>query len=183
MAPCGFHDSLPCRSEMRQLAEMPMEVNINPSHWVSGESKWDKLGPFYEGDPVAERGATHTHAWGANFGSFVYTFSWPAGTWISANISARLSSEHPWYSSPPNYFSDVALVINGWAYPSKRVIPDNGSGRVYIWPVMPGSLQEGRNELKFVVKKNAAYRNGLCIYYQAVILGERDYPIVIRAFR
>jgi hypothetical protein len=158
---------------------MVLEIQIDPSQWLVEESTWDRVGPFYEANPVVGRGAAFTHAWGASHGSFSYAFSLPPGAWTKATVSARLSSEHPWYSSPPNYFSDVALGVNEWSYPSKRVIPDNGSGIVYLWFVNPNRLREGFNKLTLLVKRNAPYRNGLCIYHRAVIPDERDHPIAV----
>ena len=160
---------------------MPTEVRVDPYHWLKGESRWDRLGPFYEGDPDMERGTpTHTHVWGANFGAHAYDFALPEGAWINAMVSARLSSEHPWYSSPLNHFSDATLVLNGRDYPSKRVIPDNGSGRFYTWRINPHDLRQGSNVLKLGVKKNATYRNGLCIYRRALFPDQTDCAIVIR---
>ena len=129
-----------------------------------------------------ERGTpTHTHAWGANVGKFVYDFSFPGGEWTNVTVSARLSSEHPWYSSPQNHFSDVTLIVNEDEYPSKRVIPDNGSGDFYTWPINPAGLLEGYNTLSLAVKGNAPYRNGLCIYHRALDPTHTDCSIFIRA--
>lgn len=73
----------------------------------------------------------------------------------------------------------MALSVNGSVYPSKRVIPDNGWGAVYAWSIKPDHLQEGPNKLTFLVKRNAPYRNGLCIYHRAVIPGEQDQPVTV----
>jgi hypothetical protein len=162
---------------------MRVAIDIAPSSWDKTRTHWDKLGPFYEGNPDSKRGARHTHAWGANIGSFVYSFSLPSGPWISARLSARLSSEYAWFSAPPNHFSDVAVEINGAMHPARRVIPDNGTGRIYAWSLDPVHLQEGRNELGFVIKAGAPYRNGLCIYHRAVVPNERDYAILLEAER
>ncbi len=160
---------------------MTVVVRIDPSQWERGSSQWDKVGPFYEGSPDTWRGAKHTHAWGANIGAFIYECSLPTGPWLSARLSARLSSEYPWFSAPPNHFSDITLVVNGTAYPATRVIPDDGSGHIYDWSLNPRDLVGGRNEIAFVVKKSATYRNGLCIYHRAVVPNERDYPILLEA--
>lgn len=148
---------------------------------VEHETRWDKAGPFFDDDPITAKGATHTHAWGANHGCYAYAFSWPDGSWSRVEVKARLSSEHPWYSSPANHFSDVTLVVNGNHYPSQRVIPDNGSGRVYRWSVEPQHVLAGENVLSFAVRRNARYRNGLCIYHRALVADHEDCPIAITA--
>lgn len=161
---------------------MPAEAHIDPTHWVERESTWDLIGPFYEGDPNFEKGnPTHTHVWGANVGAFVYEFALPGGPWETATVSARLSSEHPWYSSPPNHFTTVTLALNGRHYPARLVMPDNGSGQVYSWSVSPADLRDDANRLSLGVKKNAAYRNGLCVYHRALAPGHADHWITVRA--
>jgi hypothetical protein len=157
----------------------PARVEISPADWLPDESQWDKAGPFFDDDPVTAEGATHTHAWAANHGCYAYAFTWPDGRWSQVDVRARLSSEHPWYSSPPNHFSDVTLLVNAHAYPSRRVIADNGSGREYHWCVEPEHLLAGENVLRFAVRRNARYRNGLCIYYRAVVAENEDCPITI----
>jgi hypothetical protein len=157
-----------------------MEVAIDPATYTMA-TDWDKAGPFFDNDPVTSEGATHTHAWAANRGAYVYEFDWPAAVPRRAEVSARLSSEHPWYSSPANHFSDVSLLVNERRHPSRRVIPDNGSGRVYRWEIDGRDLRQGRNELRFAISRYAPYRNGLCIYYEAVVDGEDDHPIRVRA--
>jgi hypothetical protein len=158
-----------------------MRVQIDPSAYCESESQWNVVQPSYESKPIVERGATHTHAWGANVGSFVYKFSFPDGQWSSVRITARMSSEHPWYSSPRDHFSDVTLILNGSRYPSKRVLPDNGSGLTYTWDVEVGDLHVGENRLVFAVKATAGYRNGLCIYHRALVAGETDAAIIVVA--
>src|SRR5262249_47303922 len=158
---------------MEGAGGMSAEIHIDPTNWVQQESRWDRIGPFYEGDPNFEKGnPTHTHVWGANVGAFVYHFVLPRGERAEFAVSARLSSEHPWSSSPPNHFTDATLIVNGRDYPSKRVIADNGSGQIYTWTVSPDDLREGSNRLSLGVKKNATYRNGLCVYHLALAPGE-----------
>jgi hypothetical protein len=161
----------------------PVVVAISASEWLPDQSRWDKAGPFYDGDPITSEGATHAHAWAANHGCYAYAFPWPDGTWSRVTVTARLSSEHPWYSSPPNHFSDVTLAINGHRHPSRRVLPDNGSGREYHWTIDPQHLHAGGNELRLMVRPSAPYRHGLCIYDRAVVPGFHDAPITISGTR
>ena len=128
---------------------------------------------------MTDRGATHTHAWGANVGAFVYAFSCSPRGWTKSRVSARLSSEHPWYSAPQNHFSDVTLVVNGREYPSQRVAPDDGSGRMYEWAIDPADLREGDNELRLSVKRVADYRHGMCIYADPAVPGAEVARIVV----
>jgi hypothetical protein len=157
-------------------------LEINPSNWDSASSWWEQYGPSYEGNPaIANWGATHTHAYGYAVGQLTYHFplSNVAGI-TAAEISARLSSEFPGYSAPPDGYSDVTLIINGKTYESKRVIPDNGSGSTYTWQIRSADLKTGDNTISFAVLANSSYRNGLCIYYKGVASGAQDEPITIR---
>lgn len=158
-----------------------LRVEIRPADWLPQGSRWDKAGPFYDDNPVTSEGATHTHAWAANRGCYAYGFQWPAVEANAIQVAARLSSEHPWYSSPPNHFSDVTLVVNDHAYPSIRVIPDNGSGMVYRWALNAEHLCSGANILRLAVPRKAPYGNGLCVYHKAVVPGYEDCPIVLSA--
>lgn len=157
-------------------------LEINPSNWDSASSWWEQYGPSYEGNPaIANWGATHTHAYGYAVGQLTYHFplSNVAGI-TAAEISARLSSEFPGYSAPPDGYSDVTLIINGKSYEGKRVIPDNGSGSTYTWQIRSADLKTGDNIISFAVLGNSSYRNGLCIYYKGVASGAQDEPITIR---
>ncbi len=156
---------------------------IGAATYLVDESHWDKAGPFYDDDPVTGEGATHTHVWAADYGRYVYAFAWPDAEVESVELTARLSSEHPWYSSPINHFSDVTLSVNDCAYPFIRVIPDNGSGQVYRWAIDPRQLHAGINHLSFEVARSAVYRNGLCIYDRAVKPGQQSCPIRITGLR
>ena len=162
----------------------PVQVRIDPSRWVSAASGWDRLGPTYEENPaIANLGATHTHAYGNDTGAFAYRFSLPSAAGRGAEVTARLSSNFPYYSAPSDGFSDVTLVINGSSTSLQRVIPDNGTGANYTWRIDPHLLRTGVNTLGFAVRSDATYRNGLCIYYKAVVPGEADEPIVVQMRR
>ncbi len=156
-------------------------LKIDPSTFDSASSGWDQYGPSYEGNPViADFGATHTHAYGYAVGQLTYHFSLSdVAAVTTTEISARLSSEFPGYSAPPDGYSDVTLILNGKTYESKRVIPDNGSGRTYTWQIRSADLRQGDNTVSFAVDANASYRNGLCIYYKGVA-GAQDEPIKIQ---
>jgi len=164
-----------------QGAVAPVTVNIDPCHWQAADSGWDAVGPLCEANPVIARyGATHTHAYGNDIGTLAYRFTLPAVAHGRAEVSARLSSNFPGYTAPSDGFSDVTLTVNGHRYPAKRVIPDNGSGRVYTWQVDPHDLTIGANTLQFSVDQDATYRHGLCVYAKAVAQGYDDYPITVR---
>jgi hypothetical protein len=160
---------------------VPVTVDIDPCHWQAADSGWDAVGPLCEANPVVARyGATHTHAYGNDIGTLAYRFTLPAVAHGRAEVSARLSSNFPGYTAPSDGFSDVTLTVNGHRYPAKRVIPDNGSGRVYTWQVDPHDLTIGANTLQFSVDQDATYRHGLCVYAKAVAQGYDDYPITVR---
>lgn len=156
------------------------EIRIDPAQYEP--RYWDIAGPSYEGNPgIAQRGATHLHAWGRDVGKFEYSFTPPTVQVCSVEVSARLSSDYQWYSAPADGFSDVEVSLGPATAELQRVMPDNGSGQVYTWRFDPSVIDSGYNvPLEFRVRSDAPYRHGLCIYGRAVAAGYQDEPIRIR---
>lgn len=159
----------------------PVVITVEPGAFDPVASHWTLGAPRYEDSPViGTLGATHLHAFGAGQGRLVYRVRLTTAPGQETFVIARLSSEHPWYSAPPDWVSDVKLVVNGQAYGTRRVIADNGSGERYRWRVPAAAWRAGRNSIAFVVPLDSPYQNGLCIYGPAVVAGQQDARIVVR---
>lgn len=159
-------------------------VRIDPSAYDVNLSRWDRYGPLYEAqmENLAKNGATHTHVYGEDVGSFYYWANLPELGGRGSDLSARLSSDKPQYRADPNSYSDVTLLVNGKPQPLRRVAPDNGSGVTYTWPIDPSLLRIGANKIEFRVKLDAVFTNGLAIYARAVRAGYADEWITIRTW-
>lgn len=161
-------------------------ITIRPQDFAQGESSWSQSGPSYEGNEnIRNYGATHTHVYGKTAGKFTYYFSLPSGKYSEGKLSARLSSEFPYFGdqTPKDGYSDVALYINNSFIGTKTVIPDNGSGAWYSWAVPAGILREGSNRIEFVVQPNGRYSNGLSIYEKSLTGNEQNAQIIVEFSR
>ncbi len=156
-------------------------IQISPKKFDPPNSRWNNYGPAYEGSStISKKGATHTHAFGANSGGLSYLFRIPEIPILAADITARLSSEFPFYRGPKNGQSDITLFVNGQRLTTIKVISDNGSGEPYTWEIPSHLLRVGENRVDFRVLPSSKDRNGLCIYDQCVNGREPDSPIQLR---
>jgi len=158
---------------------------IPPTQFDKANSSWTGSGPFVEGDrKVAGQGASFLHVYGIGSGRITYLFnisdSSVAGRTTNVKVSARLSSNYPWFTAPADGYSDVTLYFNGDEISTLRVMPDNGAGKIYTWNFGPELILYGKNALSFVVKSGAAYKNGLCIYYDSLTSSLDDCAIVLK---
>jgi len=121
-------------------------------------------------------GGALVHAYGAGDGWFEWKLEVPplAGdaTPGALTITARLSSEFPGTSAPPDGGSRVSLLLDGVPLGALDVIPDDGAGRVETLTVAAGGetralfarLKPGsRHVLRFEVAPGP-HANGLCVY-------------------
>lgn len=166
------------------LAEMPFILNIAPNAFDKASSKWSKVGPIYEGDKsISKNGGSFTHVYAKATGVTTYQFELPkqADQWNAyVTVTARLSSEFPYFKAPSDGYSDISLYLNGRWAGIKRVMPDDGKGQIYSWKFPTDLLYVGwRNKLQFSVSNNAEYKNGLCIYFESLIAGLDDAYITI----
>lgn len=159
-------------------------IQIDPSAYDVNLSEWDRYGPLYEAqmENLARNGATHTHVYGEDVGSFYYTANLSEVGSNGADLSVRLSSDKPQFKAGPTKYSDVTLLVNGEAQPRRRVAPDNGSGTIYTWPIDPSLLKTGFNQIEFRVESDAVFTNGLAIYARAVSADYTDEWITIRTW-
>lgn len=142
-----------------------------------GSSRWMGGPAGYEFNPdVGKQGCKRHHAVGNTWGRFVYRFRVPALARVGQpRLSATLSSEHAWWSAPADWDSDVRVTVNGTLVATTRVIPDDGAGRTYTWPVPAGLVEPGKSVLVgFEVAQDAARRHGLCVYSQSMVPGVPD---------
>ncbi len=155
-------------------------VNIDPSAFDATNSVWDVSGPRYSQEAtLAQKGATHTHAFGRAIGKFIYNFNATKKSGSQLEVSARLSSEFPNYSGPADGISDVEVIVNGQSAGVQTVITDNGSGQQYTWRFNQNPLIVGQNSLQFVVASSALHHNGLAIYHRARVATQVDAKIVV----
>jgi mannan endo-1,4-beta-mannosidase len=122
---------------------------------------------------------TFVHAYGAGSGRFTYRFSAPALRPAQARalaIEARLSSEWPGASAPPEGGSLVHVLLDGILIARLAVVPDDGIGRVETVRVSEPALlrrllRPGTHTLTFAVPPDrydgdgdGQGARGLCVY-------------------
>lgn len=131
-------------------------ITIPPSAFSDG--RWERVGSWGEG--------AQTHAYGAGDGWFEYVFDLPRAA--TPTLEARLSSEWPGSTAPPDGGSRVEVRVDGRRVGALDVIPDDGAGRDERLPL--GRLRRGRHVLRLAVAVGDR-ANGLCIY------GDEQHPI------
>jgi mannan endo-1,4-beta-mannosidase len=124
-------------------------ITIPPSAFAG--ARWERLGSWGEG--------ARAHAYGGGDGWFEYAFFLPRAA--RPTLEARLSSEWPGFSAPPDGGSRVQVLVDGARVSALDVIPDDGIGRVERVPL--GRLAAGRHTLRLAVAAGSS-ANGLCVY-------------------
>jgi hypothetical protein len=137
------------RSPYQHAAADGSGLEIPPSAFTS--ARWERLGTFGEG--------AEAHAYGAGDGWFEYSFTLARGA--APTLEARLSSEWPGKTAPPDGGSDVSVTVDGVRVSTLGVIPDDGAGRVER--VGLGKLRAGRHTLRLSVAAGPG-AHGLCVY-------------------
>ncbi|MCS6914664.1 MAG: hypothetical protein RMK29_10350 [Myxococcales bacterium] len=113
-------------------------------------------------------GGAVLHTYGADTGHCDYRFVGPgAPPPTQVRIAARLSSEWPGASAPPEGGSEVRVLLDGHQVGRLHVVPDDGVGR---WeeirvedPVLLRRLADGVHTLRFAVPEGPA-AHGLALY-------------------
>lgn len=162
-----------------------LTLTIEPTQFDKTNSSWTGKGPYVENNKsIADKGAIYLHTYGIGSGKITYSFSISNPKVANDNkivtVSARLSSNFPYFTAPANGFSDVTLLLNGDEFGTYRVVPDDGKGQVYTWQFVTDQLLYGSNSLCFLVKASSTYQNGICIYYDSVKSGVEDAAITVR---
>src|SRR5262249_10432953 len=124
-------------------------IEIPASAFAAG--RWERIGSY-------GTGAT-AHAYGAGDGWFDYAFSLERAA--APTLVARLSSEWPGASAPPDGGSRGGVRGGGVRVASLDVIPDDGAGREERVPL--GQLRAGRHTLRLAVAPGPA-AHGVCVY-------------------
>jgi hypothetical protein len=122
------------------------------------KAKWDNYGPGFDGE---------SHIWMSRAGSISYTLAIGKTLLIGdvVEVSVKTSSELRDKSTDMTFSSDVTLFVNGVEQSTLNVIPDNGVGQDQTWKVPKDVFKpDEQNEITFVVKKEAFYKNGICFY-------------------
>jgi mannan endo-1,4-beta-mannosidase len=123
-------------------------LEIPPERFAAG--RFERIG-VWSGGPLVQ-------AYGGGDGWFEYPFSSPTSG--RATLTARLSSEFPGASAPPDGGSHVVLSVDGKSVAELEVIPDDGQGRVHhlTFPVAAGA-----HILRLEVPPGPR-AHGLCVY-------------------
>ena len=137
------------RSPYQHTAADGSALEIPPSAFTS--ARWERLGTYGDG--------ADAHAYGAGDGWFDYTFTLRRGA--TPTLEARLSSEWPGKTAPPDGGSDVAVLVDGVKVATLGVIPDDGAGR--LERVELGKLRAGRHTVRLAVGAGPD-AHGLCVY-------------------
>ena len=135
------------RSPYQRLAGGAIE--IPPSAFAA--ARWERLGTWGSGSDA--------HAYGGGDGWFDYSFTLAAAA--TPTLEARLSSEWPGKTAPPDGGSDVAVLVDGVRVATLGVIPDDGKGRVE--KIALGRLKRGRHTVRLLVAPGTG-AHGLCVY-------------------
>ena len=132
-------------------------VALDPEHFATG--RFERVGTW-------DSGSVH-HAYGAGDGWFEWRFAAPAEAARSLTVEARLSSEFPGESAPPDGTSRVRVSIDGHALGEVEVIPDDGHGRAVSLEVHDPTLLAGwagrAHTLRLEVP-DGQRANGVCVY-------------------
>ena len=125
------------------------------------ESRFERTG--------ASPGGALAHVYGAGFGEITYRFTAPEGAKApgALRIRARMSSEWPGFTAPPDGGSSVEVWLDGARVGTVAAVPDDGVGKVAeavladraVLAKLPGAT----HRLRFVVPDTAT-ANGLCLY-------------------
>jgi mannan endo-1,4-beta-mannosidase len=123
-------------------------------------ARWERVGSWDGGALV--------HAYGSDTGFFEFQFEMPPHrTPKELRIRARLSSEFPGTSSPPDGVSRVRVLVDGALVATLNAFPDDGIGRWYEItandPQLLARLGKGTHTLRFEVLEGPR-GNGVAIY-------------------
>ncbi|HEY3355334.1 MAG TPA: cellulase family glycosylhydrolase [Polyangia bacterium] len=133
-------------------------LELQPTEFT--EARWERLGSW-DGGPLL-------HVYGSETGYFEYRFELPPNRAPKElRVRARLSSEFPGTTSPPDGVSRVRVLIDGVQVAAVVAFPDDGIGRWYELavndPALLGRLTKGAHALRFEVPEGAQ-ANGVAIY-------------------
>ena len=126
-------------------------------------------GGYWDGPQVS-------HAYGGDVGEFNYRFTSPGGKAgplprpTAFHIEARVSSEWPGATAPPDGGSLLVIKLDGQEVARREVVPDDGLGRREHFEVtdraLLARLQSGTHTLTFEIPSGPR-SSGLCIYGDA----------------
>jgi mannan endo-1,4-beta-mannosidase len=115
-------------------------------------------------------GGTVAHAYGSGDGWFEWRFPAPARIARRMTLIARISSEFPGESAPPDGGSRVTVSIDGRSLAELDAIPDDGRGSVrQVVLTDPAVLRKlaGRAHVLRLEVPPGPHANGLCVYGEA----------------
>jgi mannan endo-1,4-beta-mannosidase len=136
-------------------------------------------------------GGILVHAYGRRTGWFEYRFRGLGFIPARLVIHARMSSEYPGRSGPPDGFSRVKVLLDGAVVGGVRARPDDGVGAWYTItveePALLARLRGGRlHTLRFLVEEGPE-ANGVALFGRETALNREPVddpgPIRLEAFR
>jgi mannan endo-1,4-beta-mannosidase len=128
-------------------------VELAPERFA--RARWERVGSYDGGALV--------HAYGAEDGWFEWRFPAPPFRAAHATLVARLSSEFPGTSAPPDGGSHVRVLVDGREVAAADAVPDDGVGTVHRVTFDAASLGAGRHTLRLEVAPGPD-AHGLCVY-------------------
>jgi hypothetical protein len=152
-------------------AEIAPRVTWDPTTYE--RASWESTG-IYDGGAVV-------HVWGTETGWFEYSYeiiesdSKPRPTGPvrvrlarTLTVRARVSSEYPGTTSPPEGASAFSVTLDGIDVGASTAVRDDGRGawvslRTSKSDVLQAAVQPGKHLLRFVVVPGP-HAHGLCIY-------------------
>jgi hypothetical protein len=146
----------------------PLRVTWEPETYE--RAAWESTG-LYDGGAIA-------HAWGTETGWFEYTYEVVAPAApprvrrgrdpYSLTLRARVSSEFPGSSSPPDGTSPFEVTLDGYPVGAATAPRDDGRGawlelRTGNPDALHAAVAVGKHKLRFTVPASPK-SHGLCIY-------------------
>ena len=153
----------PAASKWRVRGSGAQVLDIPPKHFTL--ARFENVGTWNKGKRL--------HVYGTGVGRFEYRFAAPPNTRPPAQfeITARLSSEWPGESGPPDGTSLVRVLIDGVEIGQATLGADDGVGRAVTFIITSRQvlrrLSEGIHGLTFEVP-NVPGAHGVCIYGPAI---------------
>jgi len=170
----------PSHTAWRPDDDGTMVLEIPPGAFA--ETRWSRVGTW--------EGGVLVHAYGAGSGYFEYRFEvLPKIQPAELRIRARLSSEYPGATSPPDGLSRVIVSLDGHPVAAFPALADDGIGRWYEVTVSDrqilANMGYGSHELRLEVRPGVMAR-GLAVYGPATgkgpILVSDGAPISVKLF-
>jgi mannan endo-1,4-beta-mannosidase len=146
----------PGRARLVDDGEGAIALELAPDRFDTG--RFERVGAW--------DGGALLHAYGAGDGWFEWKFDvpqLPSGAAQALELAARVSSEFPGTSAPPDGGSRVTVSLDGARVGEWDVVPDDGAGRVERLRTS-ARLKAGSHHVLRLEVLPGPHSNGLCVY-------------------